>query len=315
MEHRYSVFGVSVTSDVPFEFRRDEQPRAGGAAVEFTCAEDGDLPSEETHASDWFTCDERPDGSVYLRWGRYFDFLVEGGGTRIKYRALEDGDTDVLQNFLFGQALSVALVQQGVEPLHAAVIEVDGRGIALLGDCGYGKSTLAAAFVQAGSRLVSDDVLVVYRERGRVMAAAGSGRVKLLPDSASAVLRAKSPGVPITARAEKRVFRLDESMLQRCDVPLDAVFVLPSPDVRDRTAEVAIAPIAPTRLFHELVKNTFVTPLAGASRLERNFDWNARLAADVRGFCVSYPSGIAKLPAVRDIILEHRRHRSTEDTQ
>jgi hypothetical protein len=153
MAHRYSVYGVSVTSDVPFEFPRAEQRRPGlGAVVEFSRAEDGELAGIEGDPAAWFTCDERADGSIYLRWGSYFDFLIDGGGTRVRYRALEAGDAGVLQNFLFGPALSTALVRQGIEPLHAAVVEIDGRAVALLGDCGYGKSTLAAAFVRCGCR-------------------------------------------------------------------------------------------------------------------------------------------------------------------
>jgi hypothetical protein len=158
-------------------------------------------------------------------------------------------------------------------------------------------------------------VLVVYRRHGRAIAAAGAGRVKLLPDSAWAILRANEPGVRLNPAADKRVFHLDESMLQRHDLPLDAFLVLPSPEQRSRSAAVGIAPMTPARLFHELVKNTFVTPLADAARLQRNFACNTQLASEVRGLRLSYPSGIANVPDVRDVILEYLRHRATEDIQ
>jgi hypothetical protein len=45
--------------------------------------------------------------------------------------------------------------------LHASAVAVDGQGIAFMAPKFHGKSTLAAATVRAGGRLLTDDTLVV----------------------------------------------------------------------------------------------------------------------------------------------------------
>jgi len=306
MEYRYGVYGVALTSDLAFEFPGDEPHRtAAGARVTFSRGDDDDFATaRDRESTEWFTCDERRDGSLYLRWRRFFEFVVAPCGTRVQYRPLGEGDDAVLQNFLFGQALSFALVRQGLEPLHAAVVDVTGQALALLGDCGYGKSTLAGAFVRAGCRLLSDDVLVVYRDGGQVMAAAGAGRIKWLPDTACAFERAAEDGVQLNPQAEKRVFRLGEGDLQRRDIPLAAFLVLPPPQERDRASRFDVQRVTSADLFYELVKNTFVRPLQDSRRLRQNFSFNAQLASEIPGYRVSYPSGIDRLPAVCDAVID-----------
>ncbi len=50
--------------------------------------------------------------------------------------------------------------------LHAAVLERNGRAVILPGDPGAGKSTLAAAFMLSGWRLLSDEMTMIDRDDG-----------------------------------------------------------------------------------------------------------------------------------------------------
>jgi len=65
--------------------------------------------------------------------------------------------------------------------LHGSVVARGGRAVAILGDSGAGKSTIAARAVAAGWDLVADD-LVAWQTSGEV--SAGSGYVRLLGDAA-----------------------------------------------------------------------------------------------------------------------------------
>jgi HprK-related kinase A len=56
--------------------------------------------------------------------------------------------------------------------LHAAVLERHGRCVILPGDPGAGKSTLTAALMLSGWRLLSDELTVIDREDGRLLALA-----------------------------------------------------------------------------------------------------------------------------------------------
>jgi len=50
--------------------------------------------------------------------------------------------------------------------LHAAVLEKNGRAVVLPGDPGAGKSTLTAALMLSGWRLLSDEITLVDRDDG-----------------------------------------------------------------------------------------------------------------------------------------------------
>lgn len=54
--------------------------------------------------------------------------------------------------------------------IHAAVVEKNGRALILAADPGSGKSTLCAALVHQGWRLLSDELALVDRENGTVHA-------------------------------------------------------------------------------------------------------------------------------------------------
>lgn len=318
MEHRYAVYGVSLQSDMPFAFpalpagaRTDAHVRLARAHDdEFAGAARADNADER-----WFVCDQRDNGSIYLRWSTLYEFLVAPCGTRVTYRPLEEGQPGVLQNFLFGQALSYALVRQGVEPLHATAIDVGDYAIALLGDCTFGKSTLAASFLQAGYRLVTDDVLNVHERDGQLMAHAGTGRIKLEPEAAVALLGGTDGGIQLIPTATKLAFRLQESMVQRADVPLRAFFILPTPDERLAADRIEVRAVGRADVFCELVKSTYVCDLDGASRLRRNFVVNSRIASVTPGFSLRYPPGIDRVPAVRDAIIGHLRAQLQGDIQ
>ncbi len=94
---------------------------------------------------------EHPMGTAILvREGREMVVEPRGGGR-----------AEHLPAILLGPALGMLCHQRGLAPLHASCVEVDGEAIAFTGPRGAGKSTLAAAFLHAGHRVLADDVTVV----------------------------------------------------------------------------------------------------------------------------------------------------------
>ena len=308
VRHQYSIYGVRVTSDGPFEFPIAREARQPLADVEFVQGADRDFePFAPFHESSdtGFLSRSSPDGSIYLRWRNLYEFSVASDGSRVACRPLGGCDRSVLQNYLFGQALAVALVQQGIEPLHAAVVCVEDGAIGFLGDCTFGKSTLMAAFLQAGHRVLTDDLLIVDRRQGAPVALPGSGRIKLMPDSASAFLDDPDRGTPLNHLTTKRSFPVEDARRQRIGMPLRQLFVLPEPDERDRITSIEIRPISRAAMVHELLKNSFSAEVLDRKRLLRQFALASQLASDVDGFRLRYPSGLHHLPALREAIVEH----------
>ncbi len=54
--------------------------------------------------------------------------------------------------------------------LHASCVDVDGRGLLILGPSGSGKSSLAIRLVSLGAALVSDDLTRVVRQYDALVA-------------------------------------------------------------------------------------------------------------------------------------------------
>jgi hypothetical protein len=314
LSHHYSVYGVEVTSDWPMAFPPSTGRGAALAEVDFVEGTDEDFSDAAALRSlpePWFTSHVFPNRSSYARWSGLYEFRIDADGCRVACRALDGCDPIVLQNYLFGQALSFALVQQGLEPLHAAAVRVDDVAIGFLGDCTFGKSTLMASFLQAGHRALTDDLLMLVAKDGQTVALPGSGRIKLQPDSARAFLDRTTEGEPLNAGTLKRSFRVPPTLVQRTELQLTHLFVLPTPEERKHFTSVSIRPLSRATMFHELLKNSFNVQVLTRERLERQFECAAAHAATLDCFLLQYPGGIHHLPLVRQCIVDHvRRTRS-----
>src|SRR5260370_682608 len=89
------------------------------------------------------------------------------GGSEVSVHLYESPDRPLLQAYLLGPALAVLLHQRGFLVLHASVLARNARALAILGDSGDGKSTLALLLCNSGWRLVADDQAVIeWTERG-----------------------------------------------------------------------------------------------------------------------------------------------------
>ncbi len=249
-------------------------------------------------AATWFHYDRLADGSDYLRWTGLFEFLVSAEGRQIACRALNGASQETFQTYLLGQVLSFALVKQGIEPLHATVVEVNGQAAAFLGDCGYGKSSLGAAFLQAGHSLLTDDLLVVKEDGGLFAAQPGPPRIKLFPEIANALLGHLAAGTPMNPETPKLVIPLPHPLSSRAEAPLRAIYVLRPPRSRTRAQRVTIRTLPHRRACLALIANTFNPVIVERARLARQFKWTSRLTANIPVKSLSYPHDLAFLPEV-----------------
>jgi hypothetical protein len=100
-------------------------------------------------------------------------FLVTDGN-EVVVDLHESSTTTDAAPFLLGTAFGVLLHQREQLVLHAATVSYRGRGLALCGVTGAGKSTLAAALCRAGCDFVGDDVAAIRFDEG--------GAPTILPD-------------------------------------------------------------------------------------------------------------------------------------
>ena len=113
------------------------------------------------------------------RPGQYFEFVIGTQGERIRIACPPDKPIKELLPFLYNAAFGIAMRLAGICCLHANVLEWNGQGLILLGPKGAGKSTLSDAMIQAGCRLVADDIAAIHWEAGMAKVQAGLAQLRL----------------------------------------------------------------------------------------------------------------------------------------
>ncbi|MBI1350210.1 MAG: hypothetical protein GC156_03745 [Actinomycetales bacterium] len=123
------------------------------------------------------------DGTTLVRFPQGA-LLVEDGTT-----ATVDwpGGSDVPSWVIESWAVSLAMVQRGNLCLHASVVAVGDRVVAIAGDSGAGKSTTVLALEARGHRLLTDDVAIVDLRPDGPWVLPYQRSVHLLPDAAAAL--------------------------------------------------------------------------------------------------------------------------------
>jgi hypothetical protein len=311
LSHHYCVYGIGVTSDRTLPLpRSDDAPLCRveivhGDSATFHLAA-GRTPS--TGASSWFRCVNLPDRRTYACWRDVGEFLVGADGRRLRCRRFEGSSDESFYVYMLGQALSYAVIKQGLEPLHATAVAIGDAAVAFLGGNGFGKSTLAAAFLDAGFRLLTDDVLVTCERPHAVFAYPGPGRLKLFPLVARRLVPADE-GVAMNRASTKLVLPLGADRRCATAVRLRAVYTLAAPRDNARRREIAIERLPPRSGFVELLRSAFDRGrLATPERLTRQFRIVTGLVERVPISRLSYPRSIERLCEVRAAVLEDLAH-------
>ena len=304
---RYCVYGVGIVSDVPLAL--PEYADGGLAEVEYRNTAASVWPTAtdtslfDTPSDAWYRYASLPDGATYVRWEGVGEFLVSTDGRSITGRRAEGSSPDSFQVYMLGQALSFALVTQGFEPLHATAVVVDNHAVVFLGESGFGKSSLAACFLDAGYRLLTDDLLVLHETDGRMLAYPGPPRIKLFPKVAGRFLCDAVESGPMNGGTAKLILPIDPHRRSTAPVELRAIYSLAAPRDACRRESVRSEALRPREGFIELVKAAFNRRLVGPERLGRQFDVMTRVADRCPVRRLMYPRTLERLKEVRDVVL------------
>ena len=85
-------------------------------------------------------------------------------GDKIVVEPSQKENFDAIRLFLFGSVMASLLYQRNCFLLHASAVQKNGIGYAFVGRSGYGKSTTAAALIDRGYHLVTDDVCMIQTD-------------------------------------------------------------------------------------------------------------------------------------------------------
>jgi hypothetical protein len=243
-----------------------------------------------------------PDGSAYRRWSNLFEFLVTADARRIYARAVSGVEDEAMLAYLLVDALSFSMVRLGFEPLHATAVLTDYGVIAFLGNSGDGKSTLAALLVQHGCKLLTDDMLVLARDRGRWLAQPGPPRLKLHRAMADHLLGSTRDRVGMNPDTTKMIVALDSCQCTTEAHALRAAYIL-SADVDAQPRAPLIQQLSPAAAFPRLLAHTAGHYPSEEARLRRQFDFATTIVREIPIKTLSYRRETTQMIELRDTVL------------
>lgn len=144
-------------------------------------------------------------------------------GNKINIQPNQVNDTRSIELFTLGSSFGALMIQRGDYPLHGSLVEKNGVGIGIVGASGAGKSSLAAAFVQNGYSIITDDVMKISRIDGIAYVEPSYPSQKLWRDSAMNLEISIKNSQAISNRDEK-FYRDDEKIFSKHPVRLDYIF-------------------------------------------------------------------------------------------
>jgi hypothetical protein len=289
----YALYGLAVTSDVPFpELAAGSPP----AALTIEAATVTAPPSPA-----WFDIWPHSDGRSWVRacptasgyqvhHGDRAAFDVDRTRRRIAYDA-PTCDAALLRHFLIDQVVPLALSLDALI-LHASSVAAPGGTLAFVGPGGAGKSTLALALARAGWPMVSDDGLLLRLQGASVTATPGYRGVRLWRDSAAA-LAANARESIAGAAGNKHCYREPAAFTD--DVPpLARIYAV---DPRPAGA-VAIERLSGADAVIAIVRQTYRLALDDREALGAELDAIVALTRRVPVWRLSFPRALGDLASL-----------------
>jgi ABC-type uncharacterized transport system YnjBCD ATPase subunit len=204
--------------------------------------------------------------------------------------------------------------------IHASAVQVEGQAVAILGQSGQGKSTVAAWFASQGFPLLTDDCLALRWDNKvqQWLAQPSYQSVRLWPDSVDALRIGESALREFAYySAKKRTGREVDFEFATGEVPLKACFILTGPEKSDGTASRApeIRPLSTNEGFLALVQSVFRLDAENAQLNSREFEALTSLTDRVRFRALSYERKYSRLPEVQKAMIDTIRAGKNEPVE
>lgn len=221
-------------------------------------------------------------------------FQVENG-RRIIIEAAAGVDPVLLEWHLLGPAMAVLLRQRGYLVLHASGVVVCGTAVLFAGDCGMGKSTIAAALHRQRRRLLCDDIAAIDMATSPPMVWPGFPLLKLDDRSVAATRAQLTQRSQSAASHSKYNIQLNEGF-NTDPVPLSQIFVLSEGETQ------AVEPLRPREAMLELLRHTYGARGLQTMRRAQHFERCVTLASTLRVARLHRPKDIEALPSLVEIV-------------
>jgi hypothetical protein len=218
----------------------------------------------------------------------------------------ENADDRAVGLMLAGQIMIFILHRLGVATFHASAVLTEAGAVAFLGSSGQGKSTMAAAFLRRGATLLTDDVLVIEEQLGRICAAPGLPLMKVWQPTANCTLELSESLPDITSYSPKKLLMLEGRYpIATTGAPIRSLYLLDRYDPSERgRSDIGVVDVtgreALTGLIGNISYGAYLLPQEAAAFLPLY----ARLAKQATIRRLSYPDGFEHHDAVCSAITQ-----------
>ena len=277
----YTAHGLQIDSEVPLPGLRPGSSQDPDVRIHYSS-----VPatlSDPVTQSSWFQA--LPD-TMLLNIKDVARFLIVKG-EEITIEPYANCQEDVLRLYLMGSAFGAVLIQRGLLAMHASAIKTTGGAVLFVGKAGHGKSTLMAAMVNRGYRMLTDDVTAISLESSSGPIAYSSfPLLRLCADAASRLNHSLETLTRVRAwDSDKYVVPI--SNFHPDPVPVHAIY-----DLRIHSAPtITIDPVNAKERFEIVAVNTYrYTFLDGLGQRETHFRATAQLAKAAEIYSLSRPA-------------------------
>ncbi len=312
----YQVYGIALSSDYSFANRLIKTDR--NPDLSFICSNKAPAKSwrrsRPAYVSSLLTDNGRCTFSYYeekdydvMHFSDIADFYI--WPKRIICHILKKKYEYLVEILLLGMVLSLWLEKNGVPVLHTAAVMTDKGVVAFLGSNGQGKSSLAGSMIQAGCRLITDDILAVERNNGTFFGQPGYPQLRLWPKGAEHFLGQYKKLTKVNPLYSKRNVPVDSEfgLGSFCEVskPLACFYLLDRNDSSDECIRTKIERVSPANAVIEMVRNSFLADLVDGLGIQpQRLGFFAKMAEKIPMRRIVYTSNLGYLSDVKQAILE-----------
>ena len=197
------------------------------------------------------------------------------------------------------RVLSIVLNLRGILCLHGAAVAYRHAALAILGDAGAGKSTLAAALLERGCRLLADDKVALHNESDGWCVAPGVPALKLWPDTLCEMQRDPQELDAVLYRNPKRV--LPVASVAVAPRPLRALYIIDASAPAD--AQLALEPVRPAAGLFQLLNQRLGASIRTRDQLAGDMARLRTLAQETPIRLIRRPRTYQSIPSTVDAIL------------
>lgn len=314
-DRTFALYGVSVRSRFPFANRM--VPATGPPTLEFVASTSAPPDAAWDGAPVVFaTWDQLPDGRPRVQVVQADGFQIVRISGLSDYYLWDDLiwchllDSDYpfsVEIHLLGLVMCFWLEQRGRRVLHASAVALPEGAVGFIAGNKSGKSSIAAAFLERGVPLLTDDFLALDCRPSPVLGYPGYPQMRMWPDQARHFLGSEI-GLPLVHPAlDKRRVPVGGAQGLGSFHPEPAsvrALYLPERAEPGQAVEARALPLSRGEAVIALVARSFLGPmLEGVGLQEERFRSFVDLVGKLPVRRLVYPSGPERLDEVLDTVL------------